>query len=107
MAAFAEQILRLSDKGDNHNFFVSYFVTLWSPLLSLQWYSQALVKHGDRMMAAACKAFYGPESLEAPKRKQKAGEVKVSLKCAGIHWWYKSRSHGAELTAGYYNTRYR
>lgn len=22
---------------------------------------------------------------------------------AGIHWWYKSRSHPAEMTAGYYN----
>ncbi|GAQ79925.1 beta-amylase [Klebsormidium nitens] len=73
----------------------------------LEWYSQSLIKHGDRVMAAACKAFYGAESFEGPKRKQKQGEAKVSLKCAGIHWWYKSRSHGAELTAGYYNTRYR
>jgi len=22
---------------------------------------------------------------------------------AGIHWWYKTESHAAELTAGYYN----
>ena len=24
---------------------------------------------------------------------------------AGVHWWFKSRSHAAELTAGYYNAR--
>lgn len=30
--------------------------------------------------------------------------VEVSLKIAGVHWWYNSRSHAAELTAGYYNT---
>ncbi len=27
----------------------------------------------------------------------------VAIKVAGIHWWYKSRSHAAEMTAGYYN----
>ena len=30
--------------------------------------------------------------------------VEVTLKVAGIHWWYRTRSHAAELTAGYYNT---
>ncbi|CAL6432643.1 unnamed protein product [Bathycoccus prasinos] len=29
----------------------------------------------------------------------------VAIKCAGVHWWYNSRSHAAELTAGYFNTR--
>ncbi|CAI0538811.1 unnamed protein product, partial [Linum tenue] len=33
--------------------------------------------------------------------------VKLSRKVAGIHWHYKTRSHAAELTAGYYNTRNR
>ncbi|KAL4297698.1 hypothetical protein GQ457_12G001400 [Hibiscus cannabinus] len=32
---------------------------------------------------------------------------KVSGKIAGIHWHYRTTSHAAELTAGYYNTRYR
>jgi beta-amylase len=27
----------------------------------------------------------------------------VAIKVAGIHWWYRSRSHAAEMTAGYYN----
>lgn len=31
----------------------------------------------------------------------------VGIKLAGVHWWFKSRSHAAELTAGYYNTRHR
>ncbi|KAL9322547.1 hypothetical protein ACSQ67_010600 [Phaseolus vulgaris] len=26
---------------------------------------------------------------------------------AGIHWWYKTESHAAELTAGYYNLHHR
>ena len=30
-------------------------------------------------------------------------QVDVAIKVAGIHWWYKSRSHAAEMTAGYYN----
>ncbi len=30
---------------------------------------------------------------------------KLGMKLAGVHWWFKSRAHAAELTAGYYNTR--
>ena len=30
-------------------------------------------------------------------------QVEVAIKVAGIHWWYKSRSHAAEMTAGYHN----
>eukprot|EP00803_Ostreobium_quekettii_P005528 evm.model.scf_1360EXC.4 EVM.evm.TU.scf_1360EXC.4 scf_1360EXC:29335-34456(-) len=30
--------------------------------------------------------------------------VELTLKVAGIHWWYRTRSHAAELTAGYNNT---
>ena len=33
--------------------------------------------------------------------------MKVGIKLAGVHWWYKSGSHAGELTAGYYNTRQR
>ena len=29
--------------------------------------------------------------------------VALSMKVAGIHWWYLDSSHTAELTAGYYN----
>lgn len=31
--------------------------------------------------------------------------LKLGVKCAGVHWWFKTRAHPAELTAGYYNTR--
>ncbi|RVW96893.1 Beta-amylase 1, chloroplastic [Vitis vinifera] len=33
--------------------------------------------------------------------------VKISVKVSGIHWHYGTRSHAPELTAGYYNTRFR
>jgi len=59
----------------------------------LSWYSEELLAHGDRMLAAASLVF--------------EGQVTLNLKCAGVHWWFNSRSHSAELTAGYYNTRYR
>ncbi len=55
----------------------------------LNWYSNALIAHGDRVLAAAKQAF--PSTALAGK-------------VAGIHWWYKDQSHAAELTAGYYNT---
>ena len=28
----------------------------------------------------------------------------IGAKLAGVHWWWKTASHAAELTAGYYNT---
>ena len=27
----------------------------------------------------------------------------MTLKIAGVHWWYRTRAHAAELTAGYFN----
>ncbi|XP_008794866.1 beta-amylase 3, chloroplastic [Phoenix dactylifera] len=60
----------------------------------LEWYSGKLLGHGDRILAAAEGIFRGTGA-------------KLSGKVAGIHWHYQTRSHAAELTAGYYNTRYR
>ncbi|KAF5735106.1 beta-amylase 3 chloroplastic [Tripterygium wilfordii] len=60
----------------------------------LEWYSRKLLEHGDRILAAAQGVFQGTGA-------------KLSGKVAGIHWHYRTRSHAAELTAGYYNTRYR
>ncbi|GAU28538.1 hypothetical protein TSUD_156950 [Trifolium subterraneum] len=57
------------------------------------WYSGKLLEHGERILLSAKEIF------------QSSG-VKLSGKIAGIHWHYKSRSHAAELTAGYYNTRH-
>ncbi|GMQ04555.1 hypothetical protein CsSME_00049928 [Camellia sinensis var. sinensis] len=60
----------------------------------LEWYSGMLLEHGDRILAAAKGIFQGTGA-------------KLSGKVAGIHWHYRTRSHAAELTAGYYNTRHR
>ncbi|CAI0383192.1 unnamed protein product [Linum tenue] len=59
----------------------------------LNWYSQMLLDHGERILSSATSLF------------SNAG-TKISAKVAGIHWHYGTRSHAPELTAGYYNTRY-
>ncbi|KAJ9152576.1 hypothetical protein P3X46_026131 [Hevea brasiliensis] len=59
----------------------------------LEWYSGKLLDHGDRILATAKGIFQG-------------SGAKLSGKVAGIHWHYRTRSHAAELTAGYYNTRH-
>nr|GMD97295.1 beta-amylase 3, chloroplastic [Ipomoea batatas]GME00009.1 beta-amylase 3, chloroplastic [Ipomoea batatas] len=60
----------------------------------LEWYSGKLLEHGDRILTAAAGVFQGTGA-------------KLSGKIAGIHWHYNTRSHAAELNAGYYNTRER
>ncbi|KAL0414157.1 UNVERIFIED_CONTAM: Beta-amylase 1, chloroplastic [Sesamum radiatum] len=60
----------------------------------LSWYSQMLLDHGERILQSAKSVF------------ENKG-VKISIKIAGIHWHYGTRSHAPELTAGYYNTRFR
>ncbi|KAL9237734.1 hypothetical protein vseg_012248 [Gypsophila vaccaria] len=59
----------------------------------LTWYSQMLLDHGERILSSATSIF-------------KDTGVKISVKIAGIHWHYGTRSHAPELTAGYYNTRF-
>ncbi|XP_057521076.1 beta-amylase 3, chloroplastic [Amaranthus tricolor] len=58
----------------------------------LKWYSGKLIEHGEIILASAKEIF-------------DATGAKLSGKVAGIHWHFKTRSHAAELTAGYYNTR--
>ncbi|KAK4486514.1 hypothetical protein RD792_009197 [Penstemon davidsonii] len=60
----------------------------------LGWYSEKLLEHGNKILTAADGIFQG-------------SGAKLSGKVAGIHWHYNTRSHAAELTAGYYNTRHR
>ncbi|XP_009777267.1 beta-amylase 1, chloroplastic-like [Nicotiana sylvestris] len=60
----------------------------------LTWYSQMLLDHGERILQST-KAIFENKG------------VKISVKVAGIHWHYGTRSHAPELTAGYYNTRFR
>ncbi|MCL7026070.1 hypothetical protein MKW94_017528 [Papaver nudicaule] len=59
----------------------------------LTWYSQMLLDHGERIVSSAKSIF---ETIG----------VTISVKVAGIHWHYGTRSHAPELTAGYYNTRF-
>lgn len=58
----------------------------------LSWYAGALIAHGDRMLSLAVSIF----RVNDP-------DVVVAGKLPGIHWWQKTRSHGAELTVGYHN----
>ncbi|XP_045793980.1 beta-amylase 7-like [Trifolium pratense] len=67
------------DGGDYDGFYGRFF---------LNWYSQALVDHGNRVLSLAKLAFEGSC---------------IAAKLSGIYWWYKTASHAAELTAGYYN----
>ncbi|MED6157835.1 Beta-amylase 3, chloroplastic [Stylosanthes scabra] len=60
----------------------------------LNWYSSKLLQHGEIILVSAKGIFQG-------------SGVKLSAKVAGIHWHYNTRSHAPELTAGYYNTRFR
>lgn len=60
----------------------------------LAWYSNKLLSHGDQILEEANKAFLGCK-------------VKLAAKVSGIHWWYKTDNHAAELTAGYYNLKSR
>lgn len=67
------------DGGDYDGFYGRFF---------LNWYSQALVDHGNRVLSMAKLAFEGSC---------------IAAKISGIYWWYKTASHAAELAAGYYN----
>ena len=81
----------------------------------LSWYSGLLIDHADRILSAIdvvlrthntgcllCKGEDGDKSIirDTPK-------VQLGLKLAGVHWYYRTASHAAELTGGYYNTRFR
>ncbi|CAH9097070.1 unnamed protein product [Cuscuta europaea] len=55
----------------------------------LKWYSQVLIDHADRVLSLANLAFE---------------DTSIAAKLSGIHWWYKTASHSAELTAGFYNS---
>jgi beta-amylase len=55
----------------------------------LSWYSNQLMIHGRKILSLARSVF---------------PNVRIAAKISGIHWWYMTESHAAELTAGYYNT---
>mmetsp|Transcript_7003 Transcript_7003/g.18100 ORF Transcript_7003/g.18100 Transcript_7003/m.18100 type:complete len:554 (+) Transcript_7003:192-1853(+) len=59
----------------------------------LQWYSSELLQHGDTMLSLA-RGVFG-EGPAAPK---------LGFKLPVVHWWYRTKAHAAELTAGVYRT---
>ncbi|XP_076893313.1 beta-amylase 7-like isoform X1 [Bidens hawaiensis] len=67
------------DGGDYDSYYGRFF---------LNWYCQCLTSHADRVLSLAKFAFEG---------------TFITAKVPGIHWWYKTASHAAELTAGFYN----
>ncbi|KAK9103635.1 hypothetical protein Sjap_020889 [Stephania japonica] len=67
------------DGGDYDGYYGRFF---------LDWYSQMLIDHGDRVISLAKLAFEG---------------TSIAAKLSGVHWWYRTTSHAAELTAGFYN----
>eukprot|EP00897_Mesotaenium_endlicherianum_P004518 jgi/Mesen1/4094/ME000214S03279 len=71
------------DGGDFDSYYGRFF---------LKWYSDILVTHGADVLHLANLAFEG---------------TKIAAKVSGIHWWYKTASHAAELCAGFYNPHHR
>ena len=54
----------------------------------IKWYAQKLIDHGSAIFKQARKVF---------------PSTKLSSKIAGIHWWYMTSCHCAEVTAGFNN----
>ena len=83
----------------------------------LQWYSSMLVQHADRILTAIHQVLNKtgrPRTLKSTRKNHDSSfthhfvaSVPLGVKLAGVHWWFKTRSHAAELTAGYYNTQTR
>jgi len=55
----------------------------------LTWYADALVRHGDDVLAAVRSVV--------PAR----GPLRLAVKVSGIHWWRSTASRAAEATCGY------
>ncbi|GAX76884.1 hypothetical protein CEUSTIGMA_g4330.t1 [Chlamydomonas eustigma] len=81
----------------------------------LSWYSGLLSKHAERILTRASNILNraGRPRMCKAQKEGADGHVmyefepacKLGIKLAGVHWWFKSRGHAAENTAGYYNTR--
>ncbi len=49
---------------------------------------------------SGCPTPVRPRPAGAPVVSMSGMVTNVTLKVAGVHWWYRTRSHAAELTAG-------
>lgn len=66
----------------------------------LEWYSGKLIRHADAIIGKTA------DMLKKYQQDEKTSVLLV-VKIGVIYWWYKTLSHAAELTAGYYNTAQR
>jgi beta-amylase len=82
------------DSPDQSEFFRSLYATPAGRFF-LKWYGNKLLEHGERLLIIANESFH---QYVADRR------VRLGIKVAGIHWWFKTPSHPAEMTAGYYHT---
>ena len=83
----------------------------------LSWYSGLLIQHADLLLGATKQVLSQrcrPRAMREARELSDGGmlyvfepAVQLGIKLAGVHWWFKSRTHAAELTAGYFNTRER
>lgn len=81
----------------------------------LSWYSGLLVQHARRILSRASEVMAQagrPRVFKAIKEASDGHVIyefqaacKLGIKLAGVHWWFTTQAHAAELTAGYYNTR--
>ncbi|KAK9144097.1 hypothetical protein Sjap_004000 [Stephania japonica] len=67
------------ERGDYDSYYGRFF---------LHWYSQTLLDHANNVLSLASLAFE---------------DTKMIVKIPAVYWWYKTPSHAAELTAGFYN----
>lgn len=67
------------ERGDYDSYYGRFF---------LHWYAQSLIDHANNVLSLANHAFE---------------ETKIVVKVPAVYWWYKTPSHAAELTSGYYN----
>ncbi|KAL5550037.1 hypothetical protein UlMin_000213 [Ulmus minor] len=67
------------ERGDYDSYYGRFF---------LHWYSQTLINHADNVLSLASLAFE---------------DTKIIVKVPAVYWWYRTSSHAAELTSGYYN----
>lgn len=67
------------ERGDYDSYYGRFF---------LHWYAQSLVDHADNVLSLANLAFE---------------DTQLIVKIPAVYWWYRTASHAAELTAGYYN----
>ncbi|MQL70805.1 hypothetical protein Taro_003104 [Colocasia esculenta] len=67
------------DRGDYDSYYGRFF---------LHWYAQTLIEHADHVLSLANLVFE---------------ETQIIVKVPAVYWWYKTTSHAAELTAGFYN----